>query len=149
MDTLQRILAIEEIKQLKARYFRLIDTKDWGGLESIFTEHAVFDLREALGSSLGGDDLLLQGRDQIIRFIVDRISDSKTVHHGHMCEIEILSEDTARGIIPMEDLSRVEKDGVLVRSLHGYGHYHDTYRRQDGRWRVETSKLTRLRLEVA
>lgn len=33
-------------------------------------------------------------------------------------------------------------------TLHGYGHYHETYEKIDGRWRIKTSKLTRLREDV-
>ena len=29
MNPIDRLIAIEEIKQLKARYFRCVDTKDW------------------------------------------------------------------------------------------------------------------------
>ena len=32
MDPLQRLLDIEDIRGLKARYFRCMDTKDWEGL---------------------------------------------------------------------------------------------------------------------
>ncbi len=32
--------------------------------------------------------------------------------------------------------------------LHGYGHYHDTYENIDGSWRIKTTTLTRLRLDV-
>ena len=32
--------AIELIKQLKARYFRFVDTRDLAGLESVFTADA-------------------------------------------------------------------------------------------------------------
>jgi hypothetical protein len=32
--------------------------------------------------------------------------------------------------------------------LHGYGHYHETYRKEaDGEWRIATLDLTRLRLD--
>ena len=34
MDTVERLDAIEAIKQLKARYFRCMDTKDWDGLRA-------------------------------------------------------------------------------------------------------------------
>src|SRR5450759_257723 len=42
-DPLQHLLDIEEIKQLKARYFRLMDTKDWAGFTALFTDDAVLD----------------------------------------------------------------------------------------------------------
>src|SRR3546814_6402828 len=34
------LLAINEIKSLKARYFRFVDTKDWVGLATLFTPDA-------------------------------------------------------------------------------------------------------------
>jgi hypothetical protein len=33
MTDVERLLAIQEIEHLKARYFRCVDTKDWGGFE--------------------------------------------------------------------------------------------------------------------
>jgi hypothetical protein len=38
---LYRLTAAEEIKKLKARYFRDLDDKNWKGLNSIFAEDAV------------------------------------------------------------------------------------------------------------
>ena len=31
--------------------------------------------------------------------------------------------------------------------LHGYGHYHETYEKIDGTWRITTSSLSRLRMD--
>ena len=44
MDDLQRILAIEEIKQLKYRYLRFLDTKAWDELAEYY--------RRVLGGNL-------------------------------------------------------------------------------------------------
>ncbi len=49
-----------------------------------------------------------------------------TVHHGHMPEITLLSDTTARGIWAMEDKLWWPEGSPLVH-LHGYGHYHETY----------------------
>ena len=35
---------IEAIKQLKARYFRMMDTKDWDGLAAVFTGDVEIDV---------------------------------------------------------------------------------------------------------
>jgi hypothetical protein len=37
VSDIQRLIDIEAIKQLKARYFRFMDTKDWMGFGSVFT----------------------------------------------------------------------------------------------------------------
>jgi hypothetical protein len=33
-------------------------------------------------------------------------------------------------------------------NLRGYGHYHETYEKIDGQWRIKSSKLTRLREDI-
>jgi hypothetical protein len=34
------------------------------------------------------------------------------------------------------------------RKLVGFGHYHERYRREDGRWQIAESRLTRLLVEL-
>ena len=75
------------------------------------------------------------------------VGDVTTVHHGHMPEIEILSPTTARGVWAMEDKLRWP-EGSPIQTMHGYGHYHETYELVDGAWRISTLTLTRLRLDV-
>ena len=48
MNDIEMLLAIEEIKQLKARYFRSMDTKEFQTLHTVFAPDATFDFREAL-----------------------------------------------------------------------------------------------------
>jgi hypothetical protein len=31
--------------------------------------------------------------------------------------------------------------------MHGYGHYHETYEKVDGAWRIKSTTLTRLRTD--
>lgn len=45
MDPLEELLAIEEIRKLKARYFRALDAKDWDAFAGVFAPDAVQDLR--------------------------------------------------------------------------------------------------------
>ena len=127
---------VEAIKQLKARYFRSMDTKDWEGMREVFADDVVMDTT----SSGGG---VVSGADAFVALLREILKDVITVHHGHMPEIEITSPTTARGIWAMQDLLRWP-DG---RELRGYGHYHETYERIDGAWRIKTSKLTRLRAD--
>jgi ketosteroid isomerase-like protein len=150
MDAAAKLLAIEEIKQLKSRYFRLMDAKDWAGLRSVFCDDAVFDARAALsidgrgeaGRAAESNDWIYRGGEVIANFIQGAIGATVTVHHGHCHEIEILSENEAAGVIAMED-QIWDPDGKKL-SLHGAGHYHETYRRVGGRWRIQTSRITRL-----
>jgi hypothetical protein len=128
---------VEAIKQLKARYFRTLDTKDWAGLRRVFTDDVVIDTSASPGGSV------VAGADEFMVFLRGVIGDAITVHQGHTPEIELTSAATARGIWAMEDMLRWP-DG---REMHGYGHYHDTYEMAEGGWRIKTLTLTRLRVD--
>ena len=128
---------IEAIKQLKARYCRLMDTKDWAGYRQVFTDDVTMDTTDSGGN-------VITGADDFLEFLVATIGDVVTVHQCHTPEIDITSPTTASGIWAMEDLLRFP-DGT---ELRGYGHYHETYEKVDGAWRIKTSTLTRLRMDT-
>ena len=145
----ERLAAVEEIKALKARYFRYMDTRDWSGMYDVFTTDAVMDMREEMaslveaGMNVGGEGLII-GRDAIIPSMSTAVAPTTTVHHGHMPEIELLSETEATGVWAMEDVVLLPS-GSPKQRLQGYGHYHETYARgPDGRWRIASLRLTRL-----
>lgn len=144
-DSCARLLEIEAIKQLKARYFRTVDTFDLEGWLICFTEDCrlKFDGDVARRNAAAPPYATLEGRQAVIDFWNGNANRVESVHHGHMPEIEILSENEARGIWAMEDI--VEFTDSF---LHGYGHYHETYRKVDGEWRIATLHLTRTRLVV-
>jgi uncharacterized protein (TIGR02246 family) len=127
---------IRAIEQLKARYFRTMDTKDWAGMRKVFADGVVMDTTESGGS-------VIAGADDFMAFLQETLADVVTVHHGHTPEVEVTSATTATGVWAMEDMLRWP-DGS---ELHGYGHYHETYEKRDGEWRIATSTLTRLRMD--
>ena len=127
---------VEEIKKLKARYFRGLDSKDWELYASVFAEDCVVDLR---GS--GGE--LYEGRAAIAGY-VSSLKLVQSVHHGHMPEIELTSPTSATGVWVLEDYNLWE-DGS---QNHGWGHYLETYVKRDGRWAILTMKLSYLRIET-
>ncbi len=131
-----RVADLEQIRQLKARYFRLMDTKDWDGLREVFTADAVIDTTEDSGT-------VIEGVDEYLPFLISQIGDVVTAHHGHMPEITFIDDDAATGIWAMED-ELWWPEGSPIRHLHGYGHYHETYVRTDGHWRIASLRLTRL-----
>jgi hypothetical protein len=129
---------IESIKQLKARYFRFLDTKSWNDYRLVFTDDVTVDVRPS-----GGE--VYYGIDAYMSYILSYVTQLRTVHHGHMPEITLTSGTTASGIWSMED--RVGfPDG---REMNGQGHYAEKYEKVNGQWRIKEMVLTRLRIHSA
>ena len=124
---------LEAIRQLKARYFRTMDTKDWAGMRQVFTDDVVIDTAEAGGQ-------VARGADEFMAFLREALGDAVTVHQGHMPEIDLTSETTATGIWALNDII-IWSSGMR---LDGYGHYHETYVKGAEGWRIASSTLTRL-----
>jgi hypothetical protein len=131
---------VEAIKQLKARYFRMMDLKDWDGLAAVFTDDVVIDMT---GEGAG----VTRSVAEYMPFLRNAIEPVLTVHHGHMPEITLTSPTTATGIWSMED-KLWWPEGAPIKHLHGYGHYHETYEKTPAGWRIKTMTLTRLHREV-
>jgi uncharacterized protein (TIGR02246 family) len=134
---LQETLDIEAIKKLKARYFRFIDTKDWAGFAQVFAEDARMLVPEA--------DVDITGRGAIAESISTLLDGVQTVHHGHMPEIEIESDERATGVWAMFDYVEWPPTGGKRVGIVGYGHYFERYVREDGEWRIAETRLERLR----
>jgi uncharacterized protein (TIGR02246 family) len=139
VEAVERLLAIAEIQALKARYFRGIDTKDWALWGDVFTDDAVLEVPDV--------GMATTGRDAIVQGVSGVLATARTVHHGHMPEIEVTGPGTARGIWAMYDYVEWPAQGGTRVGLHGFGHYHEEYVRQDGRWRIASSRLERLRVD--
>lgn len=137
---MQRLLDIEAIKALKARYFRLMDTKQWDAWGQVFAANVHMEVPEA--------SLVLDGRDAVVANVSAALVGTTTTHHGHMPEIEITGPDTARGIWAMFDYVQWPSgaDGTRI-GLKGYGHYLEEYIREDGQWRIARIRLERLRVD--
>lgn len=137
--TVERLAAIEDIRQLKARYFRFVDTKNWEGFAELFTEDLQIDFEESTSRPLT--------KDQFVASVARHFQGAMSVHHGHVPEIEILDAEHARGIWPMYDLVETPPESEYE-SHTGWGHYTEEYRKVDGRWLISRTQLTRLKREV-
>jgi hypothetical protein len=139
--TLEELVAIEEIRQLKARYFHRMDQKRWDEWSEVFCEDVHVDISQE-GSPI------LEGRQAFLDFLRPLLEDVKTVHHGHASEIEITGPDTATGTWSMEDNLWWPADQG-GQHLWGTGFYFEKYRKDpDGCWRILELKLRRTRTEV-
>lgn len=137
---------VTQIKLLKARYFRAIDTKDWALLRDQLTDDLVADFRESAG--VADDRLLTHGADAFVASVQATLAGVTTVHHGYTPEIMLTGAREAKAIWAMDDRLWVDEGSVLpFRWLRGFGHYHDCYRKARGRWLIASTRLSRIRVE--
>ena len=143
MQPLERLEAVDAIRNLKARYFRLIDTKQWEALCDVFTP----DMRVVTPDGR----VWMEGGDAYAASLKAGLSDAVSCHQGLTAEIAVGDDNTATDIWAMQDvitwIDRHPREGW--KAILGRGHYHETYRRcADGCWRIATLTLTRLSLDI-
>ena len=148
MTPIDRLVAIDAIQQLKARYFRTMDLRDWDGFAQVFARDGIFDFSEGMRITPLGQPTegpvgpVTRGREAIKAWVMAAYADTTAVHHGHCHEITIDSDTEAHGVIAMNDLIR---DGSRTKTLlSAAGHYWERYRFEDGAWRIAHTRLTRL-----
>jgi hypothetical protein len=127
---------IESIKRLKARYFRFVDGQEWTSLRTLFTGDASFDMA----------NIRITGADDWISWCRSKIEGAKTVHHGSMPEIDLLSATEATGMWAMFDY--IDLPGPATPRRMGYGYYDDIYHKSsDAGWLISSTKLVRIRVD--
>lgn len=126
------------ILDLKARYCRFLDTKQWDQWAECFTLDYELDVSEESGMPP------IKGRDAALASVRGFIEHAVTCHQVHTPEIRV-EGDSAQVIWPMQDRVIFGPQGP---SINGFGHYHERLVRQDGQWRIATLKLTRLHIDM-
>ncbi len=153
MGTRRRLAAIEAVRDLKAKYWRGVDTADGDLVRSILAEDCELDYRGCCTDPLTGVDhmpqmnVVMRGRDS---WQTGNLEEPRvvTVHQGHQYEIEVTGKTTATGIWVFTDRFFIPPGGPFTR-LTGYGHYHETYEKAGGVWLLKTTRITRLWVEVS
>ena len=140
LERVQELLDREAIRELKARYFRLLDAQEWDAFRQCFTEDAWFDVQ--------GRELV-QGADAFVAEAQNVLGGARTLHHGHMPELTIDGPTDARGLWMLADYLEwpADPDTGERRGMKGYWQYEETYRKADGAWRIATLRLRHRRID--
>lgn len=139
MTDVEKLLAIEAIKNLKARRIRAMDEKRWVDYEGMHAEDHVSDTYQ------GTPAVGTKANTARLAAVLEHVT---SVHHAHTPEIDITSPDTATGVWAMEDML-FWKQGDEDHWLHGYGHYHEKYRKGENGWQFVYRRLTRIRVDTS
>lgn len=134
--TLQQLSDLEDIRTVKHRYFRGIDTADQALLETLFTDDVSVEYRG------GGYKVELVGKAKMIDFLMNSFNATAVaMHHGHMPDISLIGDDTAEGIWYLEDIFiSLERRDVTT----GTAIYRDRYRRVGDAWKIERTEYDRI-----
>jgi hypothetical protein len=121
---------LEQIRRLKYRYLRTLDTKQWEEFADCFVPDATADYA----------GLTFPDRDALVEFMRANLGpDMVTMHHCHHPEIEV-DGDTANGRWYLHDQVISAEHGFR---LEGAAFYEDRYVRTPDGWRVSQTGYER------
>jgi hypothetical protein len=126
---------LEAIKQVKYRYLRFIDCKQWTELRDVFTEDVTVTYDKGRYS--------VDGLDAVIGFLLGTLerTDVASMHQVHCPELEITSSTTAKGVWYFHDhvVNPGEVSGGMPGHsiLQGAGFYEDVYIKIAGEWKIK------------
>lgn len=152
MTESERLTAIDEIRQLKAKYWRGVDSHDDELMRSILAEDCVLDFMGCCTDPTTGVDhlpamnMVMTGRDSWHTGNLEGPG-IITVHQGHQSEITITSENSATGFWHFTDRFFMPEGSPFAR-LVGYGNYHETYEKDAEGWKLKTTRVERIWVET-
>jgi hypothetical protein len=120
MNSLEELIAIEEIKKLKGRYQRALDAGRWHEFADCLAEDFSVWETGLTEPVVGRDAVLKQTRQSFEKH-------GGWKHHVLLPDIEILSDTAAKGV-------------WTITSFEGI--YEDEYVKVDGKWRVQKTRVT-------
>jgi hypothetical protein len=127
---------IEQIKQLKYRYFRALDTNDWKTFGDCLSEDCT--------ARYGDGEYSFDGRQAIVDFMSGNMSAETflSMHNGHHPEISVASDgQSATGTWYLQDMILDLTNNVR---LYGTGLYSDEYVKSDGEWQISRTGYVRI-----
>ncbi len=152
MTEIEKLAAIEAIKQAKAKYFRGVDTANGDLVRSILAEDCLLDHMGCCTDPVTGHDYL-PAMNIVMRGAASWSDDGLkkagivSTHHGHLGEVTLLSDTSASAIWPMTDRLYMPP-GAPFSTMIGHGYYHETYAKIAVAWKIKTLKIERIRVEV-
>jgi hypothetical protein len=141
---LRRVLDIQAITQLKSRYCRCVDLRQWDTMRTLFTPDARF---EGFAATPQGADV-----EAFVEGVARRLDGAISVHHVHQPDIVFTGPDAARGVWAMMDYNEwpqpIGMPGAPdAPGFCGYGFYEEAYSRRPDGWKIHFMRLTRLRVD--
>lgn len=126
---------IDEIKQLKYRYLRALDTKHWDDFAATLTEDVSGDYGESLGAEHTFAD-----RESLVDFMRTSLGPAIITEHRVSHPEITVDGDTASGVWYLQDRVIAPDFNFM---LIGAAFYRDRYRRTADGWKICTTGYDR------
>lgn len=134
--TVDEMLAMEEIKQLRSKYSHCYDANDLDGLVELFTDDAICEWDQAHGGAWVGKQAIRENYAHYFELFGRRAW--IVLHAVTNPWIEITSPNTAEGRWFMLDFNFC---GLTEDPLGCIGIYDDLYHRVNGVWKIHRTRL--------
>jgi len=118
----------EAIRELRHKYFRCLDGKLWEEMAQCFADD--------VSAEYFNGEFKFKGKDETIGFFKMGLTEALVgMHHGHHPEIEITSDNTARGTWGLYNylVDRTHNRGQRIAGI-----YQDEYVKQNGKWKIKS-----------
>jgi hypothetical protein len=136
-DAVQKLLDLEEIKNLRNKYGHYLDSNSMTELGELFALDAVCDFGQG---PLRGRDAIRNGLQQaFIDYDLERRGSHPFLHAVTNHWVELIDADTAQGrcyLLDLQTIAKPTRDPWIL-----LGSYADEYRRIDGKWYLARSQL--------
>jgi hypothetical protein len=124
---------VENIKKLKAKYWRCCDQKLWEELATCFASDPYANYL---------DEHVFHSVEEIVAYLkADPQLSITAFHHGHNPEITLVGDAKAHGIWQFYvHIHMASKKANTTLTMAGY--YEDEYIKDQGQWKIKTTKAT-------
>ncbi|WP_111509203.1 nuclear transport factor 2 family protein [Mycobacterium kyogaense] len=126
---------IDDIKTVKYRYLRTLDTKHWDEFADTLTEDVIGHYGESVG-----EEHHFSNRDELVEFMRSSLGpEIITEHRVTHPEIAIDGDEATATWYLQDRVIAPAFDFMLI----GAGFYHDRYRRTDAGWKISETGYDR------
>lgn len=130
------LVVMEQIKRVKYRYLRAMDTGDMASLPALFTE-------DVTARFVGGSyDVTVEGKAKLLEYLAASVTPDVVINHNcHHPEIDLTGAASAEGLWYLSDwyYNRAQK-----RTVRGAAFYRDRYQKSGGGWRISHTGYERV-----
>lgn len=140
-EKLQELLDYKEILELKAKFVRTADAKDWEGYREVFGDEGVYDF---------GSGFVVHHGQQFVDAVAGQLPEgARSVHRAFLPVIRFESSVRAKGEWAVNDYIEFTPDPVTGerRGYQGFGYEYETYSKLGGVWKITDWRLLYIRMD--